>query len=70
MASDIVDNVLQEVSDSADRLEENMHRRDFGGSSNLRKTLETVVKLEEDDKPYIFGFIDRIDLILIMIHST
>ena len=49
MASDIVDNVLQEVSDSADKLEENMHRRNFGANSNLRKTLETVIKLEEND---------------------
>ncbi|CAG8765294.1 13708_t:CDS:2, partial [Funneliformis caledonium] len=49
MATEIVDNVLHGVSDSADRLEENMHRHNFGGNSNLRGSLETVIKLEEDD---------------------
>jgi hypothetical protein len=55
VASEIVDDVLQEVSNSADRLEENMRRHDFGGNSNLRGSLETVLKLEEDDEQTDWG---------------
>ncbi|GBB86449.1 hypothetical protein RclHR1_12890004 [Rhizophagus clarus] len=55
VASEIVDDVLQEVSNSADRLEENMQRHDFGGNSNLRGSLETVLKLEEDDEQTDWG---------------
>ncbi|CAI2179813.1 16133_t:CDS:2 [Funneliformis geosporum] len=49
IASEMVDNVLHGVSDSADILEENMHRHNFGGNSKLRGSLETVIKLEEED---------------------
>lgn len=55
VASEIVDDVLQEVSNSADRLEENMRRHNIGGGSNFRGSLETVLKLEEDDEQADWG---------------
>ncbi|CAG8448066.1 10912_t:CDS:2 [Rhizophagus irregularis] len=54
-AKEIVDDVLQEVSNSADRLEENMRRHNIGGGSNFRGSLETVLKLEEDDEQADWG---------------
>ncbi|CAG8469819.1 11037_t:CDS:1 [Racocetra fulgida] len=49
MASDLVNNFLQEVGVEADRLEKNMHNHKFTDASKMHGSLDMVVKLEDDE---------------------
>ncbi|CAJ0877016.1 7487_t:CDS:2 [Entrophospora sp. SA101] len=49
LALDLVDDMLKEVSDSADHLEENMNNNKFADNPKMHGSLETVVRLEEDE---------------------
>ncbi|CAG8720013.1 21275_t:CDS:2 [Cetraspora pellucida] len=50
MASDLVNNFLQEVGVEADRLEKNMHNHKFTDNSKMHGSLDMVVKLEDEDE--------------------
>ncbi|CAJ0638847.1 9422_t:CDS:2, partial [Entrophospora sp. SA101] len=55
LALDLVDDMLKEVSDSADNIEEKMNNNKFVDNPKVHGSLETVVRLEKDEEDFFLN---------------